>query len=257
MIQVTDHDGVLVITLNRPEKRNAMTPESLADLGRAIPGHFDPHQCRAIMLAGNGPVFCGGFDLRLCLDQPGTMRRLLTGLADVIRRLNWIPIPVVMAAHGAAIAGGCALLGAADAVITNDDAKLGYPVVRLGVSPAISAPVLRQRVGDGFTRQRMVDVELVGGKEAVRIGLATESLARAEDVLPRAMEVARHLAAKPPHAFAATKSWLEEIAQADAFSRGFTSSHQESERALHASLSIEGSTEQHERLTELFSKPAR
>lgn len=246
----TESDGIRVITLDRADKRNAMTPEMFALLREAVGGLGDD---RALVLAGEGNVFCGGFDLKMCLDTPGTLRTLLVELSAVIGDLRALEIPVVIAAHGAAIAGGCALLGAADYVVTNDDAKLGYPVVKLGVSPAVSAPFLRRLVGDGRCRERLLDVELISGKEAARIGLASESVARAEDVLPRAIEVARTLAAKPGVGFWRTKAWLNELDDADSRSRGFADVRDEAERALQASLLIEGSEEEREMLTAMFA----
>lgn len=255
MIRIrTEDDGVRVITLDRPDKRNAMTPEMFARLREAVGEIGDS---RALVLTGEGPVFCGGFDLKLCLDRPGTMRTLLTELSALILELRSLDIPVVIAAHGAALAGGCALLGGADYVVTNDDAKLGYPVVRLGVSPAVSAPFLRQMIGNGRARTRLLQGDLLTGKEAARLGLAHECLARAEDVPPRAMEVARSLAAKPGIGVAATKRWLREIDDAGSMagtlepSRGIV---RIARLALDASLSIEGRTEERDRLRAIFSK---
>ncbi len=212
MISVRVEHEVALILLNRPEKRNAMTPEMLGSLVSAVEqlGRTD---ARAIVLSGEGAAFCAGFDLSLCQDHPdgSVMRALLTGLSGVIEALRDQPLPVVIAAHGAAIAGGCAVLGAGDLVFTNDEAKLGYPVVKLGVSPAVSAPFLRLRVGDGHTRERLLDTRLIGGREAERCGLVTKSLATAEEVLPAAMESARVLASKPAPAMAATRGWLAEI----------------------------------------------
>jgi enoyl-CoA hydratase len=162
------------------------------------------------------------------------MRALLTGLSAAIEALRGQPLPVVMAAHGAAIAGGCALLGAADLVYTNDDAKIGYPVVRLGVSPAVSGPFVRLRVGDGVSRERLLDTRLIGGREAAACGLVTRSLATADEVLPAAMAAARELAGKPVAAMAATRGWLAEIEELG----------DSPWRALSASLALTGGDEE-------------
>lgn len=255
MIETTVHaDGLWVIALDRPDKRNAMTPDMFTELQHAVDDAAA--ECSSLVLAGNGPVFCGGFDLKLCVEQPRTLRSLLNSLAAQMTRLREFDFPVVIAAHGAAIAGGCALLGAADAVITNHDARIGYPVVKLGVSPAVSAPFLRRMVGDGRCRERQLDIDLVNGAEAARIGLASESLPASDDVLPRALAVARSLASKPAPAFAATKQWLREIADHDAQHRGYADASDEADRALRASLSVEGRDEERDRLAAMFTKPA-
>src|SRR5690606_31084299 len=90
---------------------------------------------RALLLRGEGPVFCAGFDLDACRHDPLAMRALLTGLSATILALRTCPCPVVIAAQGAAIAGGCALLGGADFVVTDAQARFGYPVTLLGISP--------------------------------------------------------------------------------------------------------------------------
>ncbi len=236
-------DGpIAVISLNRPDKRNAMTPEMLSALRRAI---ADAAPSRALLLTGEGKVFCGGFDLKLCLEQPGTLEDLLRGLHDCIQDLRSLPIPVVIAAHSAAIAGGCALLGGADFIVTDAAAKLGYPVLPLGISPAVSAPFLRLLVGDGHARARLLDPALISGREALSIGLVSDCTSAAPEVLPRALEIARALADKPPAALSATRAWLGELEES------FGSPP--AAAALHASLALAGSDEERDRLRTLFA----
>ncbi|HEY9595853.1 MAG TPA: enoyl-CoA hydratase/isomerase family protein, partial [Spirochaetia bacterium] len=204
------------IILDRPEKKNALTPQMLVRLVEAVRetctgADGQPGSVRAIVLEGNGAAFCSGFDLTLCRENPDALGQLLAGLSGVVRVLRECPVPVLLAAHGAAIAGGCALLGGADLVVTHTDAKIGYPVVRLGISPAVSAPFLRQSVGDGRTRERMLDTALMSGWDAMRLGLAHECLEDAGKVRDRALALAEQLAAKPPWGLTATKRWLGDI----------------------------------------------
>src|SRR5690606_29099547 len=112
-------------------------------------------RARTLLLCGEGRVFCAGFDLDACRGEGGddALRRLLRGLSAAIAGLRAQERPVVVAAHGAAIAGGCALLGSADVVVADAGAKLGYPVARLGISPAVSAPFLAPAVGAGAGRR--------------------------------------------------------------------------------------------------------
>ena len=147
---------------------------------------------------------------------------------------------MVIGAHGAAIAGGCALLGGADLVVTNVEAVLGYPVVTLGISPAVTAPLLRLATGDRATRERLLDPTTISGAEARRIGLADLCVEIPEDVAPRAQIEAAKLGMKPWHAFSATKRWLNEIEGSD--------EDEPLERALEASLALVGSEEERERL---------
>lgn len=244
MIDLRLDEELAVITLRRPERRNALTPEMLGALASAV---REAEDSGAIVLLGEGPAFCAGFDLHLCRDAPdgSVLRELLAGLAGAIAALRTAGPPVVMGAHSAAIAGGCALLGGADFVFTDDGATLGYPVVTLGISPAVSAPFLRLAVGDGTARARLLEPSLFDGREAVRIGLAHESLAAPAIVGPRALECARELARKPRRAMRATKRWLAEVTPADGTA------------ALEASLSLTGGDEERRLLPRAWSRPAR
>jgi enoyl-CoA hydratase/carnithine racemase len=275
MIDVRCENSVGLIILNRPDKRNALTPEMLDALLEAIAAlnpsprggqgvgstHATTHQpkspllniqspltpIQAIAMAGEGDVFCSGFDMKLVHADATVLPRLLTGLSHAVRALRRAPVPVILAAHGAAVAGGCALLGGADIVVTHRDAKLGYPVLRIGLSPAVTAPALRQLVHDGGCRERTLDTELISGDEAHRIGLAHICTDIREDAIPRALRIARDLASKPAHAMAQTKHLLNEI---DGSLDDATF-----DRALAASLSVAGSREQLDRVSALWNKP--
>ena len=126
---------------------------------------------------------------------------------------------MVAGVQGAAIAGGCALLGGADVVIADRSAKFGYPVTLLGISPAVTAPFLRERVGDGASRALLLNPELVTGDQALAIGLVDLLVDGPGEVAPAAMRMARELASKPPGAMRATGAWVARVsgnAQAEA-----------------------------------------
>ncbi len=243
MIKAALEGSVWVVTLARGDRRNALTPGMVEALLAGVRSP-DP-AARAMLIAGEGAVFCAGFDLRLCMDEAGTLERLLRGLSETVGALRVeCELPVVIAAHGAAIAGGCALLGGADLVVSDAGAKIGYPVVPLGISPAVSAPFLRRCVGDGVARRLLLDPGLIDGREAARLGLVHECVRGPEEVLPRARAMAEELAGKPPGAIAATRAWLAEIERVGG----------EGERALGASLSRVESDEQKAGLRALFAQ---
>lgn len=243
MIAVEPIGHVSVIRLDRAQKRNALTPAMLASLNSAIDRAMSAH---AIVVSGVGDIFCAGFDLTLCQNDDGALEAMLCGLSKVIAALRAMPCPVVVSAHGAAVAGGCALLGGADVAVTTADAKLGYPVVRLGISPAVSGPFFTATVGHGAARTRMLDPGLIDGLEAVRIGLVAESLQTPAQCEARAIELAQHFASKPRHALAYTKRWLGELDGTLDASRV--------EIALAASLGLVGGDEERERLASLWNK---
>jgi len=209
MISVEPLGNVAIMRLDRASKKNALTPRMLADLISRID---NAASARAIVLSGVGDVFCAGFDLTLAQEDAGATASLLRGLAAAARALREAPCPVVASAHGAAIAGGCALLCGCDFVITDDAAKLGYPAVRLGLSPAVSAPGLVAMMGaPGPARARLLDPGLVSGREALRLGIASECMPTAAACEARAIELATMLAEKPRGVMACTKRWLNEF----------------------------------------------
>lgn len=249
----TETDGrVRTIVFDRPEKRNALTPAMLNGLVAAVRAvtvaKGDDAGVRAVLLRGEGKSFCAGFDLDLCKDdgpeQP-TMRTLLTGLSASVEAMRACPRPVVIACQGAAVAGGCALLGGADFVVADRDATLGYPVVRLGISPAVSAPFLIDGIGAGGARRRLLDPDLFDGAEAARLGLVHELVETREEVLPAAVEIARTMASKSVRGMKATKSWALECA-------GEGKMNGRAARALDASLSLTTGDEARERLAKVW-----
>lgn len=243
MIPTEPLGHVAILRLDRAAKRNALTPKMLGALVSAI---STASSARAIVLSGLGEVFCAGFDLSASQTDDAVLPALLSKLAEACRALRQAPCPVVCSAHGGAIAGGCALAAACDFVFTDDGAKLGYPAVKLGISPAVSGPHLSTGVGVGAARARLLDPLVVSGSEAVRLGLAMQSAPTARECEAAAIAFATTLAEKPPHAIAYTKRWLNELDGSD--------DGQRADAALEASLSGVGSPEQRELLKAIWSR---
>jgi methylglutaconyl-CoA hydratase len=243
MIDVRTADGVTTITLDRGEKRNAMLPEMLTKFESAVRGIGD--DTRSIAVLGNGKVFCAGFDLKACAaDESGeTMRALLTGLSRCVVAMREAAVPVVMGVHGCAIAGGCAMLGGADVVVADEGAQLGYPVVKIGVSPAVSAAFLMSSIPAGPARALMLDPGLITAQRAFAIGLVHEVVADADGVCERTMELARSLAEKPGAGVRETKRLVNAITKGTSELGG---------DGLEASLSRVGSDEERQMLEALW-----
>jgi methylglutaconyl-CoA hydratase len=249
LVRCESSAGIATITLCNGPKRNALTLAMLEDVAGAIRAAArrarpDADGVNAILLHGEGPMFCSGFDLDACHADANVLRKLLAGLAAVVRLMrDEIDVPVVVAAHGGAIAGGCAMLGGADVVIADAQAKFGYPVTMLGLSPAVSAPNMRRAMSDGATRARLLQPSLVTGAEATRLGLVHESVATAAEVLPRATAVAQQLAAKPAGAARITKAWLAKVEQRAGLSSGVMAA-----ASLETSIGVVGTPEERSRL---------
>lgn len=212
MIRTTIESGVGMLTLARPERRNALTPDMLSAL--AAEAQRLGALAQAILVTGEGPAFCSGFDLDLCRDDPSgqALRLLLVGLSDAIRALRDQPCPVVMAVHGAAVAGGCALLGGSDVTVAELGTKLGYPVARLGISPAVSAPFLISDLAQGSVRQLQLDPGLITASHAKEIGLVAEVASGVDATVARGREIANRLAANSSEAMRSTRRWVQELA---------------------------------------------
>ena len=144
------------------------------------------------------------------VDEPELMAVFITRLSDVIRRFRRLPGVVIMAVHGAAIAGGCALVTAGDFVIVTRDATLGYPVHPIGVSPAVTIPSLAMKLGDGAARSMLLGGALLTGEQAVSCGLASH-LAEPDGLDDAVASLVDQLLTKGPHALRITKSWLNTL----------------------------------------------
>ena len=199
-------NGVTRITLNNPEKRNALGIEMFD----AIDGAIDSidKQTKCVLLSGEGSVFCSGFDMKACADDVSILETYIKRLSTLIRTLRRLHCPVVVAAHGAAIAGGCALLTGCDFVVGSVDGKYGYPVHQIGISPAITIPTLFQKLGQGRARALVMSGEVLNGSDALWVGLLTHLEEEDNQAVLRAIAIAESLAEKPPIALQATKRWL-------------------------------------------------
>ncbi|MEI6023393.1 MAG: enoyl-CoA hydratase/isomerase family protein [Phycisphaerales bacterium] len=202
--------GIIHVSLNRPDARNALNFELIEQLEHAVKTVAANSAARVLVLSGNGKSFCAGMDLRGVLNDAQKMGLMLHGLARVGLALRKLSIPVIAKVQGAAVGGGCGLVVACDFAFTHEQAKLGYPEVDLGVCPAVVAPFLISKVGAGRARALLLAGGLVDGKEAVRIGLATH-LVSIDELDSATTDFAQKLSAGGPNAIATTKRWLHEL----------------------------------------------
>lgn len=196
--------GVALVTLNRPDRLNAMTRGMVVDLWEAFVDLDARDDVRAIVVTGSGRAFCAGQDLE---PDDGVA---FTGKPGVYRHRPWaLRTPVIGALNGPAVGVGLTLATQWDVRIVAEDAKLGFVFVRRGLVPeANSAWLLPRLVGMARAAELMLTGRHFTGAEAASLGLATEALP-AQDVLPRALELARDIAENTsPVMVAATKQLL-------------------------------------------------
>ncbi len=212
------HDGAIAtITLNRPDKRNAISYELIDDLLAAL-GEVDKSAAQVVILTGAGKAFCSGMDLdnlrALTTRSHDDNVRDSQTMARLFRSLYDFPKPTIAAVNGAAIAGGCGLATLCDFTIASSEAKFGYTEVRIGFVPAIVSTFLIRQVGEKLARDLLLTGRIIGAEEAQRIGLANEVVAP-DQLLARAREIAASLLENAPASLRATKRLLSVYAARD------------------------------------------
>lgn len=207
---VADAGPVRTITLNRPERRNAMTPEMQTELIAAME-EAAAGDCRVVVFAGAGEAFCAGLDLaslQKMNDKSAEEHRAdAERIARLFRTLYELPKPTIAAVHGAAIAGGTGIATLCDFTLAVPAAKFGYTEVRIGFVPAVVSAFLALQLGDKRARELLLTGRLFDSSEAYRLGLVNEVVA-ADALQARVRALAEALAANSPAALGATKRLL-------------------------------------------------
>lgn len=205
---LTERDGaVLVATMNRPERRNALNPAMMAALTEVLKAAEADPEVRCVVLAGNGPVFCAGLDLKEF------------GAGADFRGLRWfyresITTPLVAAVQGAALGGGFELVLACDLAVTAEGTKLGIPEVTRGLFAGGGGSTLSWRIPMVHALELGLTGEVITAERALEIGLVNRVLPVAE-VLPSALALATRIAANGPLGVAMTKKMMRERRWAD------------------------------------------
>jgi methylglutaconyl-CoA hydratase len=206
-ILVADNGPIRSIVLNRPQRRNAMTPEMQMELIAAFE-ETAKSGCRVVVLSGAGDAFCSGLDLSVLQGMPGETslehRADAERIARLFLALHELPMPTIAAVHGAAIAGGSGLALICDFTIATPEAKFGFTEVRIGFVPALVSAFLTLQVGEKRSRDLLLTGRIVDAREALHLGLVNEIVSK-EELASRVRSLADTLLANSPQAIAATK----------------------------------------------------
>lgn len=169
------HGAVARLTLNRPEKKNALNAALIVDLKNALRQANENDGVRVVVITGAGPDFCSGADLSaLELISKGSVAentddaRSLMELFVLIRQLG---LPVIAAVRGRALAGGCGLASACDIVLASSNARFGYPEVKIGFVPAMVMAILRRNISEKRAFELVTRGAEIGAEDAREIGL--------------------------------------------------------------------------------------
>jgi methylglutaconyl-CoA hydratase len=209
---VAEVAGVRRITLNRPERRNALTPEMQGGLIAALEEAEGDSACRVVVLAGAGDeAFCAGLDLASLqgMNDKSEVERAADAerISRMFRTLYSLAKPTIAAVKGFAVAGGTGLATMCDFTLAAVGSKFGYTEARVGFVPAMVSAYLVLQIGEKRARDLLLTGRIFGPEEGVRLGLVTEVMEGAA-LEARVEEVARGLVANSPESMRATKALL-------------------------------------------------
>src|SRR5262247_2241980 len=193
---------VTIVTLNRPERRNALTIELLSQLSAAIKIASDEQQERVLSLRGAGAAFCTGLDLKEAADQTKA-HATAEMVANALVAISQTRLVTIAAVHGAAVAGGAGIMSACDFVVAAEGTKIGYPEVRRGLVAGLVMTFLRRQVGERNMRELLFSGELIDAARANEIGLVNRVVAP-DDVMNEAKKFAGSVLQGAPGALAQT-----------------------------------------------------
>jgi methylglutaconyl-CoA hydratase len=214
-IDITMHERVATVTLNRPEVRNAFNEATIAELALAFDELGRDEDVRAIVLAANGPAFCAGGDLNwmkaMAAYSLEENHADATRLADMLRTIYLCPKPVVARVQGDCYAGGMGLVAACDVVVAADTANFCLSEARLGLTPATISPYVIKAMGEQAARRYFLTAERFTAAEAHRIGLVHELVAL--DALDASVAaVVKALVSNSPNAVGEAKRLVRDMA---------------------------------------------
>ena len=153
--------SVLIISLNNPDKRNALNSEMMGAASSALSEVRDYKELRAVVIKGTGSAFCSGAEVTSWKAEE---------LQSLLRSLVECPLPTIAHVHGVCLGGGMGLAGASDFVLAEEGTKFGFPEVRIGLVPAVISPYVARKLNLGKMRELFITGEIFGTSEALSIG---------------------------------------------------------------------------------------
>jgi methylglutaconyl-CoA hydratase len=206
--------GILTLTLDRPDKRNALSSALIEALHQALGTADLDAEVRVVVITGAGKDFCAGADLEELLASANAgaeaNEAAALRLGSLFGRIRRLPKPVVAVVRGRALAGGAGLMTACDIVLAADGAQVGYPEILRGFVPAMVMTMLRRLAGEKAALDLVLTGRLLGASEARAAGLVSRVVADA-DLDREAGELSRALASAPASALALTKQLFHQL----------------------------------------------
>jgi methylglutaconyl-CoA hydratase len=204
------------ITLNRPDKRNAINPQMMCDLQTALDTIEKSHS-RVVILTGAGKCFCAGMDLdmlqTISKQSPAENQEDSRRIAKLLRRIWSFPRPLIAAVNGAAYAGGCGIATLCDFTLAVPEAKFGYTEVKIGFLPAIVSVFLTRQIGEKRSRDLLLTGRIIDAAQAKDYGLVTD-VVPTDSLMDHANALADELMAASPSSLTRAKHLLTSSAAA-------------------------------------------
>jgi enoyl-CoA hydratase/carnithine racemase len=190
---------IAIVAMNRPEKRNALSVEHMAELKCAFESIGQERDLAVVILKGSGPVFSSGHDLREMVGgSPESLRREFELCTELMEAIQGIPQPVIAQVHGVATAAGCQLVATCDLALAADDARFATPGVKIGLFCSTPMVALSRAVGRKKALEMLYTGDWVAADEAVRIGLINRAVPPA-DLERETLALAERIAAASRH----------------------------------------------------------
>ncbi|MFZ5643404.1 MAG: enoyl-CoA hydratase-related protein [Bacillota bacterium] len=217
---ILEKDGhIAVITLNRPEVRNALDPKTWAEIRQAVRECRFDKEVRVVIITGaGGKAFASGADIRT-LKERETLEVLTSEAQETLHDVENLDKPVIAAIDGFALGGGCELALACDIRIATSRSRLGQPEVNLGIIPGAGGTQRLQRiVGMGKAKELIFTGDIIDAREAMEIGLVNKVVEQPEDLMAAVKEMAQKIIAKGPMAVSLAKVAINVGANTDIYS---------------------------------------
>jgi methylglutaconyl-CoA hydratase len=209
VVLVEKQSQITTVTLNRPERRNALTIELMTELTAAVDAATDDASQRVLIVRGAGPAFCAGLDMNETQD-PSRAHESAGAVAKTLMALSQTRLITIAAVHGAAVAGGAGIMSACDLVVAAEGTKIGYPEARRGLVAGLVMTFLRRQLRERDIRELLFTCELIDAQRAREIGLVNRVVA-ADALEAETQKIVATVLQGAPGALSHAKKLLEQM----------------------------------------------
>ena len=198
-------DGVAIITMNYPDRLNALSDQLRADLRTAYDEALNDREIGALILTGTGRGFCAGADISSFQFDMPSIRKFIRDVINFLSLLEKYPKPVIAAVNGLALGGGLEIAISCDLIIASEKARFGVPEAAIGLVPGFAILRLHQLIGRAKSKELAMTCDQISAEEALRLGLINKVVPH-ENLMDASMEMAKKILPKAPLAIELIKT---------------------------------------------------